>query len=63
MEMKLQKLFDYQGFEDNPRLAKLIAQTEARCSNQLSDEDLCMVNAAGDINIGMDKKNGTNTDM
>lgn len=47
MEKKLKSLFEYQRFENNPRLAKLIAETEARYADALSDDDLLYVNAAG----------------
>lgn len=47
MEKKLKSLFEYQRFENNPRLAKLIAETEARYADALSDDDLFYVNAAG----------------
>lgn len=51
MEKKLSRLMDYQRFESNPRLMALIAKTEARYSAQaLSDDDLSLINAAGDIN-------------
>ena len=43
----LEKLFDYQKFENNSRLAKLISETEARYAKALSDDDLEFVNAAG----------------
>ncbi|MCQ2420525.1 MAG: hypothetical protein MJ118_05260 [Clostridia bacterium] len=49
MENTLKKLFEYQKFEQNARLAKLIAETEARQAAELSDEDLELVTAAGDI--------------
>lgn len=50
MEKKLSRLMDYQRFESNPRLMALIAETENRYSAQaLSDDDLSLVNAAGDI--------------
>lgn len=45
--MNLEKLFDFQKFENNSRLAKLIAETESCYSKALSDDDLDMVNAAG----------------
>lgn len=48
MENKLQRLFDYQRFEGNSKLAALIADTESRCMQELSDDDLEMVSAAGD---------------
>ena len=47
MERKLRSLFNYQKFEGNPRLAKMIQETEANIA--LNDEDLGMVNAAGDF--------------
>lgn len=49
MENKLKNLFEYQKFEQNERLAKLIAETEARQTAELSDDDLELVAAAGDI--------------
>ena len=50
MESKLKSLFDYQRFEKNPRLAKLIAETESRvAARELSDDDLEFVNAAGEF--------------
>ena len=48
MKSKLQSLFDYQRFENNERLAAMIADTESRYAvSELSDEDLSLVNAAG----------------
>ena len=55
MEKKLRGLFDYQRFENNSRLAKLISETEERYnvsgarrnSAMLSDDDLAFVAAAG----------------
>lgn len=52
MENKLNKLFDYQRFEGNKRLEKLIAETEARYAAQLSDDDLSFVCAAGEAEAG-----------
>lgn len=49
MENKLRKLFEYQCFENNSRLEKLINETESRYAAALSDDDLFMVNAAGVI--------------
>ena len=48
MEKKLKKLFDYQRFERNERLEKLISETESRYAKNLSDDDLSFVNAAGE---------------
>ena len=47
----MKALFDYQRFEKNAGLAKLILQTESRYDRELSDEDLSLVNAAGDAEI------------
>lgn len=47
--MNLEKLFDFQKFENNSRLAKLISETESRYAKTLSDDELDMVNAAGDF--------------
>ena len=43
------QLSDYQKFEKNDRLAKLIAETEARQAAEISDDDLEMIAAAGEI--------------
>ncbi len=61
MENKLKKMFEYQRFENNPRLAKLISETESRYGAEISDDDLFMVNAAGDIDIS-DKKDENGAD-
>ena len=47
MEEKLKKLFDFQRFEENPRLASLIKETKDRETRELSDDDLFYVAAAG----------------
>ena len=49
MENKLRKLFEYQRFENNSRLAKIISETENRYSSELSDDDLEFVSAAGEL--------------
>ena len=49
MEKKLKKLFDYQRFEQNAKLEKLIQETESRYAKELSEEDLSLVSAAGEI--------------
>lgn len=56
MEKKLKKLFDYQRFENNPRLEALIQETESRYSAELSDDDLMMVAAAGEASEISKKK-------
>ena len=52
MEKKLKRLFDYQRFEQNEKLEKLILKTESRYSKELTDDDLSLVNAAGEIISG-----------
>lgn len=48
MDKKLKSMFEYQKFAQNPRLSKLIADTENRfASHELADDDLWLVNAAG----------------
>lgn len=47
MEKKLWELFDFQKFSGNARLNKMIADTEMRYDNMLSDDELEWVNAAG----------------
>ena len=47
MEKMLEKLMDYQKMEQDPRLAKMIRDTESRFAAMLSDDDLAFVNAAG----------------
>ena len=56
MEKKLKSLFDFQKFEGNDELAKMIAETEGRFKKALSDEELFMVAAAGEpeLNAGSD---------
>ena len=49
MDRKLKMLFDYQRFEKNQRLEELIRETENRYAKELSEEDLSLVSAAGEI--------------
>ena len=46
-EQKLKKLFDFQKFEKNQKLSKMIKEAESG-GIKLSDEDLSFVNAAGE---------------
>ena len=55
---KLRALFDYQRFERNKKLQALIEDTENRCMNALSDDDLEWVSAAGEETDLKDKKDG-----
>ena len=50
MEKKLKKLFDYQRFEKNERLEKIINETENQYGEELTDYDLSLIDAAGEIN-------------
>ena len=55
MEKKLNQLFDYQRFEKNKRLDRVIRQVESDFAMQLSDESLSFVNAAGPGNYDLDR--------
>lgn len=48
MENKLRAMFDYQRFEPSSRLARLIQETESRYAQEISDDDLSFVAAAGE---------------
>lgn len=66
MEEKLKRLFEYQKFEQNRRIARLIGETEARQIAELSDDDLKFVAAAGDASDIKDeiaKEPGDGKDM
>ncbi len=49
MEEKLKRLFDFQKFEKNEKLSALIDETQKRYAEELSEEELSQVSAAGDI--------------
>lgn len=48
-EQKLKRAFDFQRFEKNAGLEKLISESEKRFAGELSDESLSHVNAAGEV--------------
>ena len=48
MEKKLKALFDFQRFSKDPRLSRLIEETEERRERELSEEELSLVSAAGE---------------
>lgn len=48
MENKLTQLFDYQKFENNPKLEGIIQETKKRYAQVLSDDNLYQVSAAGE---------------
>lgn len=56
MEKMLNMLFDYQRFENNPRIAKMIGEAESRYSRALSDDELSFLNAAGVSDSEAEKK-------
>lgn len=51
MEKKLKSLFEYQRFARNERLSALIAESEAACSEELDDDMLFFVSAAGELPV------------
>lgn len=51
MEKRLSRLFDYQRFEKSEKLGKLIQETECRCVNALSEDELSLVSAAGEFTM------------
>ena len=67
MENKLARLFDYQKFSPNDKLASIIADVESRYQTDievLSDDELGMLNAAGSVDALMKRtaeKNSKNT--
>ncbi len=48
MDKRLKTLFDYQRFKGDPKLEKIIDDTESRYSEELSDDEISIVSAAGD---------------
>lgn len=61
-EKTLLALFDYQLFENEPSLRKLIDEVENEYGTEISDDDLSLVSAAGETMSAekhMDKKDGT----
>lgn len=51
MENRLKALFDFQKFQSNARLAKMIAEAEQSLNTELDDEGLSFVAAAGETDI------------
>ena len=49
---KLSQAFDFQKFQQNPKLAGIVRETEGRYAKAaLSDDDLAHVSAAGDVTV------------
>ena len=55
---KLSALFDFQRIAENPRLSKMIEDTEARYGVELSDDSLEFVSAAGETDVPQKKSKG-----
>ena len=51
MEQKLKRLFDYQKFQRNSRLEAMLSEAEGRYDSSLSDDDLELVSAAGNLGL------------
>ncbi|MBO4902788.1 MAG: hypothetical protein J5518_08340 [Lachnospiraceae bacterium] len=60
MENKLRELFEFQKFEQNQKLNKVIQDTESRYPQELTEDELEMVAAAGkpEMMLHSLKKNG-----
>lgn len=57
MERKLAALFDYQKFEGNQDLQRVIDAVHARVARrELTLDEMVLVNAAGDPSLAMQKK-------
>ena len=59
MESKLSRLFDYQKYAPNDKLSSIIRDVESRYSldvQELSDDELGMLNAAGNTDVIREKK-------
>ncbi len=59
MEKKIARLFDYQKYAANKDLADIISDVESRYSLdavELSDDDLSLVSAAGDLHLRAEGK-------
>jgi len=49
---KLSQAFDFQKFQQNPRLAAITRDVESRCDKAaLSEDDLVLVSAAGNATV------------
>ena len=57
IEQKLKDLFDLQSFVGNARIEKLVQETNSRYGEELSDDMLEYVSAAGEADNYRDSKN------
>lgn len=55
IEKKLKSLFEFQKFEKNSRMEKIISETESRYASELSDNDVANIAAAGDTGLSAEK--------
>ena len=55
MDTRLRALFDRQRKVSDPRLARLIGETETRWGAPIADDDLASVAAAGDLDAAQGK--------
>lgn len=62
MESSLKQLFDFQRFQNNDRLARMISETESRYIKELNDEDLSFVSAAGEEYFAQHRKDDGHSD-
>lgn len=49
MEEKLELLFDYQRFQKNHRIEQLLREMESRYGEELTEDALSQVSAAGEV--------------
>ena len=59
MENKISRLFDYQKYAPNDKLSAIIKDVESRYSldiQELSDDELGMLSAAGNTDVIREKK-------
>ncbi|MCD7867229.1 MAG: hypothetical protein LUF78_07775 [Clostridiales bacterium] len=63
MDNRLKRVFDYQRFQNNARLAQIITDTLSRYGTELDDEDLSFVSAAGGETIRQHGKNEGDSDV
>lgn len=58
MENRLKALFDYQKFQGNKRLVKMMEKAQQSLQAELDDDDLVLLAAAGETDI-LNKEDNT----
>ncbi len=48
LDKRLELLFDYQRFDGNDRLTRIVEDTQCRYAGELSDDEIELVSAAGE---------------